>query len=242
MSMKFQTSSLLSASGIESDEQLVRKAKNGDNGALNALVERHKDLISRKVGVFRQAPVPQSVLYGQAIKLVRLAVDRYQEGMGAQFRTFLESNIRLSRYANKYKNAARIPEHRHLKIRRYLATKELLRSNKDREPTVTEMAEALHWSVTDAQNMETALSRRELAASAMQYDQVQNVQDRFADTIEFLYYSLMPEEQLVFDYSLGRHGKPHLRSVKQIADKTGLTTDRVYAIKRDLVRKVQRAQ
>lgn len=218
------------------------KAKRGDQAALNTLIDRHKDLISRKVGVFRQAPVPQSVLYGQAIKLVRMAVDRYQEGTGAKFRTYLEANMRLSRYANKYKNAARIPEHRHLKIRRYRATKELLRSQKDREPTATEMAEALHWSVTDAQNMETALSRRELAASAMQYDQVQNVQDRFADTVEFLYYSLTPEEQLVFDYSLGKHGKKHLPDVKSIAKATGMTSDRVYAVKRELVRKVQRAQ
>lgn len=182
------------------------------------------------------------MLYGQAIKLMRMAVDRYQEGTGAQFRTFLEANLRLSRYANKYKNAARIPEHRHLKIRRYQATKELLRSQKDREPTPTEMAEALHWSVTDAQNMETALSRRELAASSMQYDQVQQVQDRFADTVEFLYYSLTPEEQLVFDYSLGKHGKKRLTAVKDIAKATGMTTDRIYAVKRDLVRKVQRAQ
>ena len=229
---------LLQAAGITTDEELVRRVRRNDPRAFNELLTRHADLLRRKAEAFSRAPVPNSVLQAQAVKMLRLSADRFKPGGGAAFRTFLDHNVRLTRFANATKGAARVPEHRALLIRRFSAAREALRADKDREPTATELAEDLGWSVRDVGEMETALSRRELATSGMEFDQLAGVEDRFAETAEFLYFALGPEEQLVWDYSLGRHGKPATASVAEIARKTGLTVDRVYAIKREIARRL----
>lgn len=240
-SLGLMPTSLVHASGVVSDDDLVLRAKRGDTAALNELIERHNDLLQRKAGVFARAPIPNSVVHAQAIKLMRIAVDRYQPGQ-VRFRTFLESTVRLNRFVTSNKGAARIPEHRALLIRRYLATKEVLRSEKDREPSNTEVAEALRWSVTDVDRLERAVNRRELAASSMQFDQISSQTDRFKETAEFLYFGLSAEEQLVFDYSLGAHGKPRIRSVKEMSAKTGISTDKIYEIKRRIARKLAQSR
>lgn len=233
---------LMKAMGLSPDKDLVTKAKRGDESAFNQLLERHYDLISKKAQAYSSAPVPQSVIKAQAIKIFKGVIDRYDPSSDANFRTFLESNLRLSRFVNQTKNVARIPEHRFLMLSRYVTTKEILKTEKDREPTPTEMAEALHISVSDATELEKAVSRKELSTSGMTFDQVGAINDRFKDSLEFIYFVLTPQEQLVFDYSLGAHGKPRLDSVTEIMRKTGLTQDKVYAIKRDLAKKLQQAR
>ncbi len=233
---------ITSAAGVVSDVPLVAKAKAGDIAALNELVARHDDLLMHKANAFRRSPIPVSVLHAHAVKLLRDAIDRYDPKSGVRFRTFLESTIRLNRFATQYKNVARIPEHRALLVRRYLAAKQMLAADLDREPTVVELGEYLGWSVADVARMEQAVSRRDLAGSSMEFDQVSSVGDRFSETIDFIYYELTPQEQLVFDYSLGKHGKPKIKSVAEIAKRTGLTTDKVYAIKRDIARRVAKVR
>jgi len=224
--------------GIESDDELVRRVRKGDGAAFNTLLDRHDDLLQRKVNAFRRAPVPPVAVYAQAAKIVRQAADRYEPGTGAQFRTYLESNLRLTRFVNNLKNVARIPEHRALMIGRYQTAKALLGAEKDRTATPLELAQHLGWSLSDVERLETALSRRELAGSAMQYDQVASYTERMDDTADMLYYALTPEEQSVFDYSLGRHGKTRLKTVAEITKATGLSQDKVYAIKRQLAKRL----
>lgn len=230
--------SLRKMAGVETDDELVVRVNRGDPQAFNALLVRHNDLLTRKSDAFRRAPVPPSAIYAHAVKLTRQAAQRYTPGTGAQFRTYLESNLRLTRFVNGAKNVARVPEHRSLMVGRYKTAKTLLTDEKDRDPTATEMAEHLGWSVADVERMETVLSRRELSSSGMQYDQLGGFSARFEDGVEMLYYSLTPEEQLVLDYSLGRHGKPQTKSVAEMSRATGLTADRIYAIKRTLARKL----
>lgn len=229
---------IVSGSGIVSDDDLVAKAKVGDSVAFNELLDRHHDLLQRKASAFSRAPIPNSVIYGHAIMLMRAAVERYNPSAGVKFRTFLENTVRLTRFTNQHKNVARIPEHRALLIKRYLAAKKILEAERDREPTVTELAEALGWSVSDVSKMEQAVNRRELSSSGMQFDQISEQTDRFKETAEFLYFGLTPEEQLVYDYSLGAHGKRAVRDVKEMSRITHLSTDRIYNIKKKIAKEL----
>jgi len=220
------------------DNELVEKARKGDHHAFNDLLLRHNDLLTHKANAFRKSPMPTSVMHAHAVQLAHAAVNRYDPKSAAKFRTFLDSTIRLNRFATQHKNVARIPEHRSLLIGRYQAAKQLLEAELDREPSAVELAEYLGWSVSDAAKMDTSLSRKDLSASAMEFDQVGNVGDRLTETIDFIYYSLSPEEQLVYDYSLGKHGKPQIDKVADIVKKTGLTPDKVYAIKRSIAQRI----
>lgn len=230
------------STGITSDLDLVNKAKRGDSQALNELIDRHSDLINKKVGGFAFAPVPSSVIHAQALKLLKTAVDKYSPSEGANFRTYLESNLRLTRFVNDHKTIARIPEHRSLMIGRYVAAKNMLFADKSREPTAEELAHELKISITDAAKLEEIVNAKTLSSSAMTFDQVSNVSNRFTNAGEFMYFGLTPQEQLVYDYSLGAHGKPALKSVTDIAKKVGITTDKVYQIKRDLGEKIAKVR
>jgi len=224
---------------IDTDDELVLRARRGDALAFNMLLTRHNDLLNHKVDAFRRAPVPATAIYAQAVKIMRHAIDRYQPNSGATFRTYLESNLRLTRFVNKVKNVATIPEHRALLIGRYRTAKSMLTMERDRPPTATELAQYLGWSLTDVEKMEVVLSRKELSSSAMEFDQVGNFSGRFEDSVEMLYFSLTPEEQTVMDYSLGKHGKPKLENVAQISRAANMTPDKVYALKRSLAKKLQ---
>lgn len=228
--------------GVVSDLDLVKKAKTGDIAALNELIDRHSDLISKKVGAFAFAPVPSSVIKAQAIKLLKNAVDRYSASEGANFRTFLDTNLRLTRFVNDHKTVARIPEHRSLMIGRYIAAKNMLFADKSREPTAEELAHEMRISIVDVVKLEQIVNTKTLASSAMTFDQVGNLSNRFTNAGEFMYFGLTPQEQLVYDYSLGAHGKPALKSVTDIAKKVGITTDKVYQIKRDLGEKIAKVR
>lgn len=230
------------STGIVSDADLVVRAKRGDTQALNELIDRHSDLIKKKVGGFAFAAVPSSVIHAHAIKLLKNAVEKYSPGEGANFRTFLESNLRLTRFVNDHKTIARIPEHRSLMISRYIAAKNMLFADKNREPTAEEIAHDLKISIADAVKLEQIINSKTLASSAMTFDQVSNVSNRFTNAGEFMYFGLTPQEQLVYDYSLGAHGKPALKSVADIAKKVGITTDKVYQIKRDLGEKIAKVR
>lgn len=232
----------LTAAGLVTDSALVAKAKRGDAAAFDQLIERHSDLISKKVGAFRMAPVPSSAIYAHAIKLMRNAVEKYNPASDANFRTFFEANLRLTRFVNDHKTVARIPEHRSLMIGRYIAAKNILLADKGREPTPEEIAHELRISISDAVKLEKIVNTKELAASSMSFDQVGGVANRFTNAGEFMYFGLTPQEQLVYDYSLGAHGKPALKSVADIAKRAGISADMVYRIKRELGEKISKVR
>lgn len=229
---------LFKAAGVTDDTELVRQAKAGSTHAYNELLRLHKDLLTRKASTFAKAAVPQAAVLGHAMKILRSVVDRFNPGQGVLFRTFLENNLRLTRFVNQYKNVARIPEHRALAITRFKNAKAILQANTAREPADVEIAESLGWSTSDVHAMEKAISRRDYAASSMEFDQVSGTTDRFKETSEFFYFGLTPEEKLVYDYSLGAHGKQQMGSVQAIATAAGLSGDRVYRVKRDIAKRL----
>jgi DNA-directed RNA polymerase sigma subunit (sigma70/sigma32) len=175
------------------------------------------------------------------MKLLLFAAQKFQPSAGVKFKTFLDTYLKgLYRYVAKNQNVARIPEHQVREITRYKNTKEILRVQKNREPTHEEMGDALGWAPSQAQRLETSLSRRDIAASGLPTSpEVLRINEKMEEVLEFEYFSRMtPKEKLVYDYSLGKHGRPRLDTVKAIAAKTGLTEGDVYAVKRSLAQRV----
>ena len=220
---------------------LINRVKRGDVLAKNELVRKYMPVIRQRLRVYSRAPIPMGALEGEGIKLLLYAAERFDPKSGAAFRTFLGHNLKgLYRYVNQHKNVARIPEHQVLQITRFGNTKSILQTDKGREPTNEEMADALGWSLPQVRKMEMAVSRRDIAMSGIEtLHEMERLDDRMEDLLEFAYFQITPEEKLVYDYSLGRHGKPRLKDAKAIARKTGLSLDKVYEIKREVAQRVQ---
>lgn len=223
-----------------SDEDLAVRAKKGDLLARNDLLRRYQTPIRIRVRGYSRAPVPEAALEGEAMRLLLYAADRFDPKAGIKFKTFLDTYLKgLYRYTAKHQNIARIPEHQVMEITRYKNTKSLLQAQKNREPTHEEMSDALGWSPSQVQRVETSLSRRDIAMSGIEgAAEVKKLNERVEETLEFEYFSMTPKEKLVYDYSLGRHGRPRIESVADIAKKTGLSEGEVYAAKRDLAKRI----
>jgi DNA-directed RNA polymerase specialized sigma subunit len=227
------------------DLQLILRAKRGDFTARNELLRKYRTNIEKLIRRWTRAPVPVAAIQGEAMKLLLLAADKYDPNAGVLFKTFMETQMRgLYRYVTTHKNVARVPEHRALEIRRFQNAKSLLEARKDREPTHDEMADHLGWSQQQVTMMDTALSRGALSMAESQergFSDPISYYNRMGETFEFIYFKMTPEEKLVYDYSLGAHGKIKIKSVAEMARKTGIPADRIYAIKRKLAQEVTRA-
>lgn len=225
---------------METENDIIRRAKAGDIAAKNDLIRRYKTLMKVKVAAYSRAPIPLAALDGQAMKILLLTIDKFDPSKGFKFKTYLEQNLRgLYRYTARAKNIARIPEHQVLQISRYGHVKSLLQTQKGREPTTDELADSLAWSPSQVQRMETAVNRRDIAASGIETIHGQErFKERMEDILAFQYFEMSPEEKLVYDYSMGRHGKPKLDSVKRIASRTKMTYDKIYGIKKKLAKKI----
>lgn len=233
-------SSNLTLFKAQTDSGLVARAQAGDHVALNQLIANNRDLLDVTIAKYRKAPVPTPAIEGEVLKLFTIAVHKYSPAAGATFRTYLETVLRgTNRYVNSNKNVARIPEHRLLRIRHYETIKSLLRAQTNREPTIDELSDQLGWSLADVAAMDKALRQKDLAEmDFVTGGDQEKLESRITETAEFLYDSLLPDEKLVYDYSTGRHGKPRVASVADMARKTGLTVDRVYKLTRSVTRKV----
>lgn len=230
---------------VEPDIPLILRAKQGDFSARNELLAKYRPDLDRAIRKFSRAPVPPAAVQGEAMKLLLLAADKYDPNVGVKFKTFLETQLRgLYRYVNSNKNVARVPEHRMLEMRRFQNAKSLLEAQKDREPTHPEIADFLGWSVQQVQMMDTALSRGALSLASSEergfHDPI-SFYNRMGETFEFMYFTMTPEEKLVYDYTLGAHGKSKLASVAEISRVTGIPAYRIYEIKQRLARRVTRA-
>ena len=63
------------------------------------------------------------------------------------------------------------------------------------------------------------------------------IADRLKEMVDYVYYQLSSQEQCVFDYSSESHDKPKL-SVNAIAKKVGISTSKVYRIRRKIDYKI----
>lgn len=224
-----------------SEAELIAKAKAGDLIAKNTLIRNYMPVIRQRIRIYARAPVPTAAMEGEAIKLLLYAVSRFNPNQGVAFRTFLGHSLQgLYRYVGQHKNIARIPEHQLLQITRFKNTKAILQTDKGREPTSGELADALGWSPQQVIRMDSAISRRDIAMSGIEtLHEVEKFDKRMEDLMEFEYFSMNPDEKLVYDYSMGRHGKPRLADVKDIARRTSLTTDKIYSIKRTIAKRIR---
>lgn len=223
------------------DDALALKAKT-DPAARDEVLRRFRPLIQAKSSAFAGTAVPAPAMHGEGARLTLLAIDRFDPKAGATFKTYLHTTLQgLSRYNARYRNPARIPDNRVLRIQKYKDVQSMLRAQTGREPDVNELADALKWSPYEVATMQGSMYRALSSSGSTEqdFDFASRHSHKLDNRIELLYFELDPEEKLVVDFSLGMHGRPATSSVETMARQTGLTTDKIYAIKRKLAKRIQ---
>lgn len=166
------------------------------------------------------------------------AVNSFDPSKGT-LHTWVGSNLQGgNRWLKKHQNIARIPETRSgAKIGQFKSTRAHLDEALGREPTTFEMAESLGWSPKEVSLLESEL-RQSHVRSGFEIDPLDIMPSKEKEAIHNVYYDLDPEEQLVYDYTLGAHGKQELRPT-QIADKLGISKSKVSRLRDRIMGKLK---
>lgn len=213
--------------------------KNQDPEVLSSLLTSMDPLIQKRVMQFRSAPLPQSAIEAEARKQAVKAFETFKPSKGAQLGTHVNNYLqKVYRYVTTYQNIGRMPESRTAKIDLYQKTKSYIEQTKGREPSTVEMADELGWSKREVGRMEREL-RKDLGLEQSFGEMSFNELSKDSDLLNYGYYELTPEEQTVFDYTVGMHGKPRLK-MAEIARRTSKTVRQVGLIKNRIVKKIQK--
>jgi DNA-directed RNA polymerase specialized sigma subunit len=221
------------------DLDLWHQHKQGDREATNQLLGRLAPHISSRADLYRNVPIPAPAIRGYATRVALHALDTYDPKAGTQLSTHVVNRLqRVSRFVNQNKNVARIPEHRFLRVGTYQSVHSSLSAQLGRSPSIEELSDDLGWTHREVQAMGSSL-RSDLAASSMPETMEGRIRDRGHETMHFVRGGLTPPEKDAFDHLWQFSGKPNL-SVAEISKRTGLSTDRIYRLKRESAQEIQR--
>lgn len=224
----------------EMEFQLWQDWKNKqDHESLNALLDYMDPVIKSKVNTFKSAPVPESALDLEAKKWAVKSFETYDPNKNTRLSTHTNNWLKkLNRYVYSRQNIGYIPEERIIKIRTYENVKENLETRLGREPSQTELADELAWPLNEVVRMEKEL-RKDVAPTDAMMDFGYITSDPNKEVLNYIYFELSPKEQVVYDYTVGTHGKPQL-SGNEIAKKLNIAPSQVSQIKRKIGDKMER--
>lgn len=211
--------------------------KDKDPQKLQSLLTYVDPTVQNRVQQFAAAPIPRVAVEAEAKKQAVLAMQTFNPAKGANLRTHVANRMpKVFRYVAKRQNIGTIPEHRVMRISTFKKAKEELFEKLGREPTPIELADNLKWSPQEVGRMESEM-RKDLGHSISFQDMAHVDFNRNMETINFSYYSMTPQEQIVFDYSVGAHGKQRIKAT-EIAKKLGVSVSQVSKIRKRMVDRI----
>lgn len=225
------------ASLKQKELELWKKWKYGnDQQALEELMRSLRPIIKKISIPWNKSGLPPSVIEGEVKKNLLEALEAYDPSYNVQLNTFIISRSRkLNRMIYKHQNVGRISEQRITQIGTYNNVKQFLTDKYGREPSNHQLADELSWSTAEVERMELE-SRKDIIGSTQVHDPGFIYSDRDNEILELLYYELTPEEQIIYDYLLGKHGKPMIKA-NEIAKRVGTNPAKISRIRNKIQQK-----
>lgn len=207
---------------MATDDELYRQWKRTKSPTdLEALIRNLEPLIQAEVNR-RAGTLSRDLLVLQAKKLAVDAVKTFNPNVGVKISTHVTNQLqKLSRVNYAHQNAARIPEHSMLQFHSVNIATEDFKAEHGREPSGEELADTLGWSPKKLEQFRTQFGRSELLES------IDTPGDLFVTAthdprIDYVYSTLSPRQQQIFEMTTGYHGAKRLTN-PQIMQKLGLT-------------------
>lgn len=215
-----------------------------DPAIMNDLLKSMDPYLQSHVNKFTTSPLPRQAIESQARILAVKGFHTYDPNKGAALNTHLGHELKhLTRYVLEYQNVGKIPENRGIAISKFQNIKSNLKEELGREPTVLELADKLQWSAAEVERMQTELRQDLNVVQGKEeafFDTGFNVTDMRREVIEFVYYSVDPEQQKVLEYWFGLGGNPKL-SVDEMAVRLNKSPAQIRDMSKELARKIHEA-
>lgn len=218
--------------------------KTGDPIPLNKLVMSLDPFLQSNVNKFATSPIPRTALESQARILAVKALQTYDPKRGTQINTHVGHELKhLNRYVIEYQNVGKIPENRGIAISKFQNIKSNLTEDFGREPTVTELADALMWSPAEVERMQTELRSDILIQQGKEeafFDTSFNPTDKEMDLVQFVYYESGPIEKKILEYTFGLGGTRKL-TPPEIAAELNRPISEIRDLGKQLIEKIHGA-
>jgi DNA-directed RNA polymerase specialized sigma subunit len=209
------------AASSRDDELYAQWKRTGSSMDLEALLRSLDPLIQAEVNR-RAGTLSRDLLVLQAKKLAVDALRTYRPSAGVKISTHVTNQLqKLSRVNYAHQNAARIPEHSMLQFHSVNIATEDFRADNGRDPTVEELADTLKWSPKKLKQFQTQFGRSELLESIDTPGEL-FVAETHDPRVDYVYSTLSPRQQAIFEHTTGYHGRPKLTNPKIMA-KLGIT-------------------
>jgi DNA-directed RNA polymerase sigma subunit (sigma70/sigma32) len=215
-----------------------------DPALMSDLLKSMDPYLQSHVNKFSTSPLPRQAIESQARILAVKGFHTYDPTKGAALNTHLGHELKhLTRYVLEYQNVGKIPENRGIAISRFQNIKSNLTEELGREPTVLELADKLQWSAAETERMQTELRQDLNVVQGKEeafFDTGFNTSDRTMDIVQFVYYSVDPEQQKVLEYWYGLGGAPRL-TVDEMALRLNKSPAQIREMSKALAAKIHEA-
>jgi DNA-directed RNA polymerase specialized sigma subunit len=192
--------------------------------------------------------VPESAHQIWAAQSFLDALKTYKPTAGAALQSHVYTAVQ--RKANRlnylYQNLGHIPEPRLMQVGLYQNVYENLKATMGREPAPAEIADKVGWGIKDVVKIQKELTK-DLAMDLGTEEKGVFESSVDEEVLDYIYYDLNSEEQLVYDCVFGKHGKPKMVKssnrvdFERISQRVGFSTSKVRALWTKVRLKVEKA-
>jgi len=211
------------------EAELYKQWRSGNEGAKKELLESLSPLIRKQSNKFQGSGIPEFAIRAEGYRLASGAIDNYDPGQ-AQLNTHVTNYLKkLSRFVTNYQNVGHIPEPRALMIGKYHTIFANLETDKGREPTVTELSDAMQVPPAEIERLKLEL-RADLSMTLEEdedevgfhsFTRTEETDPRVKQAIETVYFEADPVDKKILEYHFGLYGTQKISS-KEIARKLNL--------------------
>ena len=184
--------------------------------------------------------IPASVHFAHAVSSFDNALKTYDPKAGAKLSSWIHTNVQEKgkRVNAKYGNIGFIPEARYFKITTFENAVSHLSDKLTREPSATELSDHLGWPIKQVESMRKEL-RQDLIEDETLRGERAILPDTLKSAVEYAYYEITPQQQIVYEYMFGTHGKAKTDDSKEISKKSGIPEPQVRQLKSKILQKVK---
>lgn len=209
------------------DMELWKRYKGGDSTALAPLISNFEGVINRWVSSHPSPNLPTPVLRQEALTHIMKAIGTYDPSHGAKLNTHVHWAMKKgTRLLNRHANVGRLPDQRALMVGRFKAAKQELEERFGRPATSQELTDYFKADFTLSPQQQKDFSLRQIVRlekeireekmpteERAELGQTEN-DTRESMAISYVFDSLVPKDQAIFEHLTGYGGKPVLKANK----------------------------